>query len=169
MLHFGGNNFNFHVFTKSGSWTDSYNDQSKWTKIGAASFSTLSSTSNNPVRLPSRNIDPVVIYSGQTQSFYIACVGNYFRVHEEISGVKAENNDATIYAGLKKYPYDTLFHSSNQGLGSTKYMFQGAMIYSQLTDPPSVAPTDSLSFSPSRYDFIVDFFIVLCCQVTDIA
>mmetsp|Transcript_20570 Transcript_20570/g.42774 ORF Transcript_20570/g.42774 Transcript_20570/m.42774 type:complete len:639 (-) Transcript_20570:133-2049(-) len=147
--HFGGNGFNFHVFTKSGSIGSSYSDASAWTKLGQASYGTLSSTLNNPVTLPSQNLSPVMLNAGETQSFYIACVGNYFRVHEESAGTVVENSDASIAAGLNKYPYDTLFHSSTQGLGSTKYMFQGKLIYSYGVEPPSASPSDIPSVVPS--------------------
>ena len=147
--HFGGNNFNFRVFTKSGPIGSSYNTANAWTEIGSISYASLSSSgSSNPITLPSQGIDAVPIYTGETQSFYIACVGNYFEVREETLGTKSENNEVSIVAGLKK-PENGLFHTNTQGTQSTKYMFQGKLIYSYEVDPPSASPSATPSSLPS--------------------
>lgn len=96
--HFGlSNQFEFHVYTKAGSWAEAPTNQGSWTEIGHV---TLASNAN-PVMLPSSSIDPVTIYAGQTQSFYIASVGVLIKVLKESEGTSQEVDDLSLFTGKK--------------------------------------------------------------------
>jgi hypothetical protein len=90
-------------------------------------------------------MDSVRINAGATQSFYIACVGNYFMVNEATSSETTSNGDANIRAGFRKYPYDTLFQNGNQQY----YLFRGALVYSYAVEAPSTSPSVLPSVAPS--------------------
>lgn len=146
---FGGTyEYQFHVFSKPGSWAGAESNAGSWAKIGEYSVT----TNQNPVRLSSTAIDSVTIYAGQTQSFYIACTSRYFKVRQESSSTASTNNDVSLYTGSRKFPSSGLFSS-----GSPGYRFQGKIFYSQAIDPPSLAPSEvpsdqpSISISPTSY------------------
>lgn len=87
-------------------------------------------TNQNPVMISSNAIDSVTVYSGETQSFYIARTdGQYFIAREESSGSSSTNADVTLYTGLIKSSRE-LFASANV-IGR----FQGTMHYSKAIDP----------------------------------
>ena len=131
--------FNLQIYTKSGSYTNALQNEASWEKIGEV---TLNTNSENTVRIPSTAIDSVTIYAGQTQSFYIASLTDWFYVGEE--SASDTSDDLTVNVGHRKYPYSTLF-----GAGSSGFTFQGIVKYSKISDPPSSSPSELPSESPS--------------------
>ena len=91
--------FTVHVFSRLGEWSGVPSDASAWTKLGQQTFT---ATNQNPVKVSAQVFSSVTIYSGQTQSFYIAFEGHYFKVKGETMGTVSENNDVSLYTGLRK-------------------------------------------------------------------
>lgn len=138
--------FEFHIYTRPGSWTSAQSDAAKWTKMGTS----IISTNSNPVQISSQALTPVTVYAGQKQSFYIACKSNFFIVG--VNNSPDTDEHVTVNPGRRFFPRDDLF--STAGSAATGFQFQGTIIYSHRTDGPSTVPsylpTTLPSAMPSR-------------------
>lgn len=153
--------FNFQVFTRSGSWNGWQSASAGWTKI---SEDGLTVTSTDPIAIPMSKMTPVTIYSGVTQSFYIASTSEFFISSEADAGTAASNSDVSLYTGWG-ISTRNLFGQP----GSTKRRFYGNMIYSFRSDKPSVSPSRTPTMLPSMVPSVVptlSFFPTLVPSMT---